>query len=82
MKYLLLAALIAGIVWLLRRSREQAIKNAAASARPPARPGQAAEVTEIVACSVCQLHLPKSEALTGRQGSLYCCEAHRREAGG
>lgn len=80
MKYLLLTALIVGIVWLWHRNREQAIKNAAASARPPARPDQA--VTEIVACSVCQVHLPKSEALIGRQGSLYCCEAHRREAGG
>ena len=38
------------------------------------------EIMEIVACKVCQVHLPKSEALIGSDG-FYCSEAHRREAG-
>jgi uncharacterized protein len=82
MKYLLVAALIAGIVWLLRRSRERPSRDVGAPQHPPDGPGRATEVIEVVACSVCQVHLPKSQALIGRQGSLYCCEAHRREAGG
>lgn len=80
MKYLLILALILGVVWLWRHNR-QAEKDAAAPPRAPARPA-ATGITEIVACSVCHVHLPRSEALIGREGGVYCSEAHRREAGG
>lgn len=81
MKYLLILALILGVVWLWRHNR-QAEKDAAAPPRAPARPA-ATGITEIVACSVCQVHLPKSEALIGHEGKqFFCSEAHRREAGG
>lgn len=81
MKYLLLTALILGIFWLWRHNR-QAEKKTVTPPRPSAGPGQASGVTLIVACSVCQVHLPRSEALIGREGGLYCSEAHRREAKG
>ncbi|MGH8832099.1 MAG: PP0621 family protein, partial [Polaromonas sp.] len=38
------------------------------------------EVTEMVACDVCQVHLPRSEALIGSKG-IYCSDEHRRQAG-
>ncbi|MDB5869892.1 MAG: hypothetical protein JWP96_2224 [Polaromonas sp.] len=78
MKYLLIMALVLVVFWLWRHNR-QAEKNAAPpQARPNVAAGQA--VTEIVACEVCHVHLPQSEALIGRSG-FYCSEAHRREAG-
>ena len=33
----------------------------------------------IMACAVCGVHVPASEALYAR-GRVYCCEAHRDEA--
>jgi uncharacterized protein len=45
----------------------------------PPKPGTA--VAEMVACEVCGLHLPKSEALIAGKG-IYCSDAHRRQAGG
>jgi uncharacterized protein len=81
MKYLLVTALILGVFWLWRHNR-QAERDAAAPPRAPAPAAPASAVTEIVACNVCQVHLPKSEALIGREGGVYCSQAHRREAGG
>lgn len=81
MKYLLVTALILGIFWLWRHNR-QSEKDAAAPPRPPVHAPAASAVTEIVACSVCQVHLPRSEALIGGTGAFYCSQAHRREAGG
>lgn len=84
MKYLLVAALVL-VVFLLWRHNRQAERNEAANARPRPSSGQGAGVTEIVACDVCQVHLPRSEALigtknkNGKQG-IYCSEAHRRQA--
>lgn len=81
MKYLLVILLILVVFWLWQHERRTQ-KGAATPPPSPASPGQPGGATEIVACSVCQLHLPRSEAVTGRAGHLYCSEAHRREAGG
>ena len=78
MKYLLVTALILVVFWLWRHNR-QADRNEAERSRPPAKPAR--EATEIVACAVCQVHLPRTEALPGRNG-FYCSDAHRRQAGG
>lgn len=77
MKYLLVTALIVGIFWLWRRNR-QVEKDTGA----PPRPSPSKGVSEMVACRVCQVHLPRSEALIGRDSGLYCSEAHRRQAEG
>ena len=75
MKYLLVTALIVGIFWLWRHKRA-----AGEASPPPAKPRQADKrATEIVACDVCQVHLPKSDALIGSNG-FYCSDAHRRQA--
>lgn len=81
MKYLLVTALAVVVFWLWRHNR-QAERKAAQSdgATRPSRSAKSAQATEVVACSVCEVHLPRSEAVTGRKG-LYCSEAHRRQAG-
>ena len=78
MKYLLVIVFVAVVFWLWRHNR-QAEKRAASP--PRQSPASPAAATEIVACSVCQVHLPKSEALIGSDG-IYCSEAHRRQAAG
>lgn len=83
MKYLLVILLILVVFWLWQYERRTQ-KGAATPPRPPASPdsAQAGGATEIVACSVCQLHLPRTEALIGRGARPYCSEAHRRQAEG
>ena len=76
MKYLLVISLVLLVFFLWRHNR-QAEKRSV----PRQQPGAPAAVTEMVACSVCQVHLPKSEALIGNDG-IYCSEAHRRQAAG
>ena len=78
MKYLLVISLVLVVFWLWRHNR-QAEKRAAPAARQP--PGSPAAAMEMVECSVCKIHLPKSEALIGQDG-IYCSEAHRRQAAG
>ncbi len=80
MKYLLVITLVLLVFWLWRSSR-RADRNAAQPRHPDSKaPPAGKEITEMVACGVCHVHLPKSEALIGRDG-FYCSEAHRREAG-
>lgn len=84
MKYLLVILLILVVFWLWQHERRTQKDAGAPPPRPPVGPGQGqgSGATEIVACSVCQVHLPRAEALTGRGGNPYCCEAHRRKAEG
>ena len=52
-------------------SRWSRLKQEAPREAPPAQ-------ENMVACSRCGVHLPRSEALPGR-GGLFCCEGHRAE---
>ena len=81
MKYLLILLIAVAVIWLWRHNR-QAEKRASAPPRASSRAQAAQPVTEMVECEVCHVHLPRSEALIGGQGGGYCCEAHRRQAGG
>ncbi|MBB1075750.1 hypothetical protein HUU62_15165 [Rhodoferax sp. 4810] len=68
MKGLLLLAAVLVVVWLWK------------SRSAPAKPDRAARATEpqpqdMVRCHRCGLHLPKADALVGRQGN-YCCAEH------
>ena len=79
MKYLLVFAIALLVVWLWKSNRRaDALEKRGKSARPP-ETAQAA--TEIVACEVCHVHLPRSEALAGPRGGVYCSDAHRQQAG-
>lgn len=78
MKYILVFALVMVGLWLWRNNRrantQQDNENKPRRAAPPP-----ALPTEIVACDVCHVHLPRSEALTGPDG-VYCSAAHRQQS--
>ncbi len=77
MKYLLVLSLV-GLVFFLWQTK----RRADLSQRPPApaaRRTSQVQTTDMVACAVCQLHLPRTEALM-TPGASYCCEAHRVQA--
>jgi uncharacterized protein len=78
MKYLLIIGLALVVFWWLRNQRSADV----ARKPPPETPSTQRLPTEIVACEICQLHLPRAEALAGPRGAMYCGEAHRRQAGG
>ena len=80
MKYLVVFTLVLVGLWLWRNKRRADLRQsnqepAKRSTSPPGLP------TEIVACDVCHVHLPRAEALTG-PGGVYCSAAHRQQAGG
>jgi uncharacterized protein len=80
MKYLLLIALlvVAYLVWRNGRLRdERETRSSDKRAQPPAGDPQ-----EMVSCPVCGVHLPRSEAVAGQRGVLYCSTEHRLRAGG
>ena len=78
MKYLLVIVLALVVLWLWRSNRRT--EDPDRPAAPPAgRPGKPA--TEVVACAVCDVHLPRVDALPGGKG-FYCSDAHRRQAEG
>lgn len=78
MKYLLVIVLALVVLWLWRSNRRTGQRDSP-PAPPAVRPGKPA--TEVVACAVCAVHLPRSEALPGGKG-FYCSDAHRRQAEG
>ncbi len=82
MKYLLLLALALVVLWVLRQAGQRRRGPPGEAAKPDAaaRPATPAEPAPMVECVRCGLVLPRSEAVTGRGGAGYCCEAHRAEA--
>ncbi len=84
MKYLLILAVVLVCIWFWRNNRGAELRDQQArqkAQRPPGTEGTSLQTTEIIACSVCSVHLPRSEALPGGRG-VYCSDAHRREAEG
>lgn len=66
-RLIFLFAVIAVVYWLLKSYLKQPPQNSAPETSE-----------DMVRCSQCGVHLPKSEAiLVG--GEFYCSEAHRRE---
>ncbi len=77
MKFVVLFAvlLIAYAVWRnnrLRDEREEQRRTGRGTAAPQ----------EMVSCPVCGVHLPRSDAVAGARGILYCSPEHRQRAGG
>ncbi|MFN6997207.1 MAG: PP0621 family protein, partial [Aquincola tertiaricarbonis] len=71
MKYVVLLLIVALVLYVMSR------KRAAPPPPPPAKPPPAPRIEGIVACERCGLHLPRSEALPGPGGELFCSPAHR-----
>ena len=76
MKYLLVLAVVLAVIWFVRNHRP-----AAKPKEQPPRQNALAEPQDMVQCPVCSLHLPRADALPGRDGRLYCCADHRVRAG-
>jgi uncharacterized protein len=83
MKYLFVIVVLLVGVWLWRNKRRAELQDRQSAQRSMARPvaGPDQPATEVVACAVCAVHLPRPEALRGVRG-LYCSDAHRRQAEG
>jgi uncharacterized protein len=85
MKYLIVFVVVLVGVWFWRNNRRAELqdkqrKQAKPSAPPPAGSTDR-QITEIVACATCGVHLPRPEAVPGQLG-LYCSDAHHRQAEG
>ena len=79
MKYLLLAAILL-VAYLLWRNGRLAERNARSRAAPPSPP-PSGRPQDMIACPVCGVHLPRSDAVPGTNGALYCSQEHRVKAG-
>jgi len=83
MKYLLVLAIVLVAVWFWRNSRRadgsRDNQSGTASRSGTAPTGQP---QDMVQCPVCLVHLPRTDALPGPDGQLYCCVEHRLRAGG
>lgn len=75
MKYLVLFGVLLVVYLLLRQQRqgERSTPSARKAKPPPATP------QDMVACPVCQVHLPRADALADARGRLYCCAEHRQQ---
>ena len=76
MKYLLVLAIVLVAVWLWRNNRREGKQP------PPAAKAPLPAPQDMVRCPVCSVHLPRTDALAGPDGRLYCCQEHRVRAGG
>lgn len=76
MKYLLVLAVVLVAAWIWRNNRRVEQQQ-----RPPAGQPPRAAPQDMVQCPVCSVHLPRSDALAGPDGRLYCCHEHRLRAG-
>ena len=89
MKYLLVIAVVVGVLWLLavQRRRQRGREDDAAGDRGPAAVKPAASrpdrhdhgPSQMVRCAHCGVHLPQPEALT--VGALHYCSPAHRDAG-
>lgn len=76
MKYLVLIAVLA-IVYLLWRVQREQERGRPPAARPAPRTPNVAAPQDMVRCPVCDLHLPRADAVADAQGRLFCSPAHR-----
>jgi uncharacterized protein len=78
MKVLLVFAVVLVGFFLWRSSR---VARKPPPARPPAgKAAEGARSLEMVQCAVCGLHCPKTDAVTGKNGAVYCTAQHRLQA--
>ncbi|MBG9389456.1 PP0621 family protein [Caenimonas aquaedulcis] len=79
MKYLVLLVIVMAVVWFIRNNRRDDAKRP--DAAPPRRNGTPGAPQDMVQCPVCSVHLPRTDALPGPDGRLYCCADHRQRGG-
>jgi uncharacterized protein len=76
MKYFILLLVVLAVLWFWRRAR------GGGETGPAPKPGSTPLPQDMVRCPVCSVHLPRSDALPGPDGQLYCCAAHSERAKG
>lgn len=76
MKFLIVLAVVLVAVWLWRLNRRSEREERDAQRPPPAAPPLEAP-QDMVRCPVCNVHLPRTDALPGPDGRMYCCDDHR-----
>jgi uncharacterized protein len=74
-KYLLLIGIVLLVAWLWRGNRRVDSESGQAGAG-----GTAVQQQEMIRCPICSVHFPRSDALPGPDGRLYCCAEHRARA--
>lgn len=67
-RYILFALIVVLVVWLVVHARRRVPPP---HAKPPAP-------QDMVACQRCGVHLPRADALPGKEG-VFCSAEHRRE---
>ncbi|MES2977649.1 MAG: PP0621 family protein [Pseudomonadota bacterium] len=77
MKYVLVLVVVVVVIYWWRGMRDASLRANAQARSKKERPATLGP-TEIVACRVCDVHLPRQEALPGGDG-YYCSEAHRKQ---
>jgi uncharacterized protein len=77
LKFIVFLVVIFAVVWFMRPKHLNAPRrdNARSAPTPPPPP------LEMVECAVCHVHLPRTDALAGPDGRLYCCADHRQRGG-
>ena len=78
MKFLLIVALVLVVFWVWKSGRR--VLPGKGEAPPAAKPE--GKPQDMVRCQVCAVHLPRTDAVTGQDGRIYCSAEHRLSAGG
>ncbi|MGB4347048.1 MAG: PP0621 family protein [Burkholderiaceae bacterium] len=79
MKYLLWG-LVLYLGWRWVTAPRKAVSSDAADGQSDPSGADAQTVEKMVQCARCGIHLPVSEAVSGNDAQLFCCEAHRNTA--
>lgn len=69
MRFILIMAVVLGIIWLLRSGRQVDQKMDAP------RPKEQLPPQDMLRCGYCSVHIPSSDAIQGQEG-VYCCADH------
>ncbi len=79
MKFVVLLLIVLAVVWFIQAKGKRAAPSA--SQQRPQRGAPPGLPQDMVECPVCLVHLPRSEALPGPNGQLYCCSEHAAKSG-
>jgi uncharacterized protein len=83
MKYLLVLAIVLAVFWYWRNGRRgDGSREKPSGSASKAGTASTGQPQDMVQCPVCLVHLPRTDALPGPDGRLYCCAEHRLHAGG
>lgn len=74
MKFLLVIAVLVVAYYVWRSGRRPGPGDAPPTGRRTAAP----QPQDMVQCASCAVHLPRSDALVGRGGAVFCSDEHRQ----